>query len=222
MAEGEDERARGWRSRRVAQLLRDAFDAWDEAAVWSALLGPELVDSAVPDPCERAYLRTLRASLPPGRPGLATPEQIRAITTADRPDEIAPALVALADALGRARRVRPAPGAAVGAATDRSPGAASSASSPEPPEPTEVAWSVAEAAEPAWAAGEPHDGRPGLRGLLRRLGRRHRPAGAPAAGCPFGRLPGVPHNSPTSVTRSTARASSSEAARSTSAEMPQP
>lgn len=103
VADGEDERARGWRSRRVAQLVRDTYDAWDEAAVWSALLGPELVDSALPDPYERAYLRKLRAALPPGRPGLATPEQIKVISTADHPDEIALALVALADALGRAR-----------------------------------------------------------------------------------------------------------------------
>jgi hypothetical protein len=107
---GEDQRARGWRARRVAQLVRDCADAWEEAAVWAALLGPEITDDAVPDPFERSRLRGIRAALPPGRPGpLATPELTRSLTTADDPDEIALALVALADALGRARAERPAP-----------------------------------------------------------------------------------------------------------------
>ncbi|MEU6851350.1 DUF6397 family protein [Actinacidiphila alni] len=107
---GEDQRARGWRSRRVAQLVRDCHDAWEEAAVWAALLGPEATDDAVPDPLERARLRGIRAALPPGRPGaLATPEVITNLTTADDPDEIALALVALADALGRARAEQPVP-----------------------------------------------------------------------------------------------------------------
>src|SRR5882757_5871194 len=109
VAEGEDQRARSWRLRRTAQLVRDACEAWEEAAVWAALLGPEIVGEAVPDVYERAYLRRLREALPPGRPGRATPEQIRELTTADHPDEIALALVALADALGRARSQRPAP-----------------------------------------------------------------------------------------------------------------
>jgi hypothetical protein len=109
VAGGEDQRARGWRARRTAQLVRDACEAWEEAAVWAAVLGPEIVGEAVPDVYERAYLRKLREALPPGRPGRATPEQIRELTTADHPDEIALALVALADALGRARVQRGAP-----------------------------------------------------------------------------------------------------------------
>lgn len=108
--DGEDQRARGWRSRRVSQLVRDSHDAWEEAAVWAALLGPEVTDDAVPDPYDRARLRRIRTALPPGRPGaLAGPELIRGLTTADHPDEIALALVALADALGRARAEQPAP-----------------------------------------------------------------------------------------------------------------
>ncbi|MFJ1586705.1 DUF6397 family protein [Streptomyces sp. NPDC088197] len=107
---GQDQRALGWRSRRVAQLVRDCHDAWDEAAVWAALLGPEVTDDAVPDPFDRARLRGIRVALPPGRPGpLASPELTRSLTTADHPDEIALALVALADALGRARTEQPAP-----------------------------------------------------------------------------------------------------------------
>ncbi|WP_225846677.1 DUF6397 family protein [Streptomyces sp. HPF1205] len=104
---GEDLRGRGWRDRRVAQLVRDAYDAWDEAAVWAALLGPERVHEAVPDPYERGRLRRLREALPPGRVGFAAPELVRRLTTADHPEEIATALAALADALGRARESRP-------------------------------------------------------------------------------------------------------------------
>lgn len=108
--EGEDQRARGWRARRVAQLVRDAHDPWEEAAVWAALLGPEAVGDAVPDPYERARLCRIREALPPGRPGpLAGPELVRSITTADHPDEITLALFALDAALHRARAEHPAP-----------------------------------------------------------------------------------------------------------------
>ncbi|SEG77700.1 hypothetical protein SAMN05216223_110266 [Actinacidiphila yanglinensis] len=208
VADGEDERARGWRSRRVAQLVRDAYDAWDEAAVWSALLGPELVDSAVPDPYERAHLRRLRAVLPPGRPGPTTPERIRAITTADHPDEIGLGLVALADALGRARKLRHAPGPA---------GPARVGPGPADPHPADVGPARADPVPPDRVGGA-DDGRPGRRGLLRLLGRGRRSAGAPSGG----RERDPSQSSPTSVIRTTARSSSSDAARSTSAEMPQP
>ncbi|MFG1806670.1 DUF6397 family protein [Streptomyces sp. NPDC049040] len=108
--DGEDQRPRGWRSRRVAQLVRDAPGPWEEAAVWAALLGRGITDSALPDPSERARLRAIHAALPPGRPGpLADAALIARLTTADDPDEIALGLVALADALGRARDRDPAP-----------------------------------------------------------------------------------------------------------------
>jgi hypothetical protein len=109
VAAGEDQRPLGWRSRRTAQLVRDACDAWEEAAVWAALLGPEIVAGAMPDAYERAYVRRLRGELPPGRVGRASVERVRELTTADQPDEIARGLLALADALGRARALRPAP-----------------------------------------------------------------------------------------------------------------
>ncbi|MYS23098.1 MULTISPECIES: DUF6397 family protein, partial [unclassified Streptomyces] len=109
VAAGEDERPRGWRARRTAQLVRDAHDAWEEAAVWAALLGPEIVAEAVPDPDDRGHLRRLRAELPPGRVGRASAERISELTSADRPEEIAAALLALATALGRARALRAAP-----------------------------------------------------------------------------------------------------------------
>ncbi|WNI19087.1 DUF6397 family protein [Actinacidiphila sp. ITFR-21] len=109
VAAGRDRRACGWRVRRAGQLVRDAYDSWEEAAVWAALLGPEVVAGAVPDAYERAHLRRLRAGLPPSRFGRASAERIRGLTTADQPEEVAAGLLALAEALGRARAVRPAP-----------------------------------------------------------------------------------------------------------------
>ncbi|MFC4031421.1 DUF6397 family protein [Streptomyces polygonati] len=110
VAAGQDRRPRGWRERRVEQLVRDAYGAWEEAAIWAALLGPETVTGAVPDARERGCLRRLRGELPPGRVGRASAERIREFTTADDPDEIGAALLALSGALGRARALRPAPG----------------------------------------------------------------------------------------------------------------
>lgn len=109
-ADEEDQRPRGWRSRRVAQLVRDAPGPWEEAAVWAALLGDQMTASAVPDPYERAVLRGIHPGLPPGRPGpMADAALIGRLTTADHPDEIALGLVALAAVLGRARDREPAP-----------------------------------------------------------------------------------------------------------------
>ncbi|MFI1097992.1 DUF6397 family protein [Streptomyces sp. NPDC020917] len=224
-ADGADQRARGWRARRTRQLVRDAADAWEEAAVWAALLGPEIAAEAVPDPCERARLHGLRTALPPGRPGRATPEQVRSITTADAPDEIAAGLVALAEALGRARtgqpvpRSSPSPVAAEAARPEEAVEEAARRFGPGPtrgpgrasvpryvPDPSPVPDPV-----PVAVAGPVAAASPMRRGLRRLLGRRS--PGGPAR-------PG--QSSPTSVSRITARPSSSEAARSTSAEMPQP
>jgi hypothetical protein len=108
--EGEDHRARTWRTRRVAQLVRDAADAWDEAAVWAALLGPVAAAEAVPELDERDRLRRLCSGLPRGNqsPSLS-PETLDTLVTATHPDEIAFARLSLADALDRARAERPAP-----------------------------------------------------------------------------------------------------------------
>jgi hypothetical protein len=220
LARGEDERARGWRARRVAQLVRDAYDPWDEAAVWAALLGPEIIDDALPDPYERTHLRKLRAALPPGRTGPVTPEQIRELTTADHPDEIALGLVALADALGRARVLRPAPEPSAASPWAANPPPLGLAPRSAPPPPTELPPRPAPPppAEPAPLPEARTLARRGLRRLLPR-GRRSGVVD-PAAGSSW--ADGHAHSSPTSVSRITARPSSSEAARSTSAEMPQP
>jgi len=252
VARGEDERARSWRARRVAQLVRDAYDPWDEAAVWAALLGPEIVDDALPDPYERAQLRKLRAALPPGRTGPVTPEQVRELTTADHPDEIALGLVSLADALGRARALRPAldpAGVSLwGAASPTvrrasrlgplSSGLLPTASPPPAPMPGASPPSVelpfesasplptgavrqSATPSPVEPASQPQPRQVARRGLRRLLPRGRRSGDAhPAGGS--GWADGRAHSSPTSVSRITARPSSSEAARSTSAEMPQP
>lgn len=146
---GEDQRPRGWRSRRTAQLARDARDPWEEAAVWAALLGPGLTESAVPDPHERSRLRSIHPVLPPGRPGpLADAALIERLTTADHPDEIALGLVALADALGRARDRDPVPRPIPAAPTARTVRARRPAPA-LPPEPAPVLTAPAPAALPA-------------------------------------------------------------------------
>lgn len=248
--DGEDRRPRGWRARRTAQLVRDAFDAWEEAAVWAALLGPDIVADAVPDPYERAQLHRLRAVLPPGRPGRATPEQVRTLTRADASEEITAGLLALGDALGRARALRAAPRplaeGAVRQGTVR-PGSAATVTAAGSPAPTRaLALPVARPAPDLLAAAVPARRLPATpatpadvvpveqlraspavaapavgalaatrvrQGLRRLLATRRRPAE---------RRPPAAQSSPTSVRRITARPSSSEAARSTSAEMPQP
>lgn len=236
LEDGRDRRPRGWRERRTAQLVRDAFDAWEEAAVWAALLGPGVVADAVPDPCERAHLHRLRAALPPGRAGRATPEQVMTLTRADAPEEITSGLLALGDALGRARALRPAPGHASGAGPAPALPSAPvlllgrSAAAPTAPAPAAAAAASAEPGDPAAdfaAPTEPTERaeptgstaaattavarvRSGMRRLL------------PVRRGPATRRPPGTQSSPTSVRRITARPSSSEAARSTSAEMPQP
>ncbi|MDX3352455.1 DUF6397 family protein [Streptomyces sp. ME01-24h] len=110
LAAGEDHRARGWRARRVEELVRDAEDAWAEASAWSALLGPRAAADVVPDDRERAYLRRLCPVIPAGSTGSrATRELIEALTVASHPDELVLARVSIADALLRARAARPAP-----------------------------------------------------------------------------------------------------------------
>ncbi len=230
VARGEDQRARGWRARRVAQLVRDAYDPWEEAAVWAALLGPEIVDDALPGPYERAHLRRLRATLPPGRSGAATPEQVRELTTADHPDEIALGLVGLADALGRARALRPAPapdpGAVLpGSAALSNPGATVPgllAGRAVQPISLERARALLPRAGDIGPAEPPPGARPMPRRGLRRLLPRGRGPGAGHRGHEAPAADRGAHSSPTSVRRTTARPSSSEAVRSTSAEMPQP
>ncbi|MCC9738096.1 DUF6397 family protein [Streptomyces sp. MNU89] len=107
---GEDWRARNWRSRRVAQLAREAENAWERAAVAAAVLGPDQLAEVVDDPYERAHLRRLRASLLPakGEPPSSRP-LVEPLLTADDPDEILWHRISLALCLDEARAEGPAP-----------------------------------------------------------------------------------------------------------------
>lgn len=90
--------------------MRDAVDAWGEAAVWAELLGPEAAARIVPDVAERTYLRRLRPGMPPGGTGAhAVRAVVEAVVVAGHPDEVADARDRLAEALTRARAERPAP-----------------------------------------------------------------------------------------------------------------
>ncbi|MBQ0985696.1 hypothetical protein KBZ10_14455 [Streptomyces sp. F63] len=107
---GEDWRARNWRSRRVAQLAREAENAWERAAVAAAVLGTDQLAEVVDDPYERAHLRRLRASLLPakGEPPSSRP-LVEPLLTADDPDEILWHRISLALCLDEARAEHPAP-----------------------------------------------------------------------------------------------------------------
>ncbi|WP_329811819.1 DUF6397 family protein [Streptomyces sp. GSL17-113] len=60
---GMDERARGWRSRRVLQLTRHAATPWERAAARASVLSEVVLAEAVPEPDERARLSALRHCL---------------------------------------------------------------------------------------------------------------------------------------------------------------
>ncbi|MEU4492109.1 DUF6397 family protein [Streptomyces sp. NPDC023998] len=107
---GEDRRARNWRGRRLGLLLRATQDPWERAAVIASVLDPVTVAEVTADPYERSYLRVLRPELAPGRPQTpAAGEVVGRLLLADHPDEILWHRVNLADALRRARELRPAP-----------------------------------------------------------------------------------------------------------------
>jgi hypothetical protein len=107
---GGDLRARGWRSRCVERLVADATDAWQEAAVWAALLGPQETARVAPDRREREHLHQLLPALSPGKPGIYAPRAVvEAHLLADDAEEIMFAVLCLGHALERARTVRPLP-----------------------------------------------------------------------------------------------------------------
>ncbi|MFC8918713.1 DUF6397 family protein [Streptomyces sp. NPDC057116] len=110
LAEGEDVRARNWRSRRLGVLLRQAEDPWTAAAAIASLLAPVTVAEVVGDPHERAYLDRLRPDPPYARPeSLAARDITDRLQLADDPDEILWHRMSLSLALDEARVLRPAP-----------------------------------------------------------------------------------------------------------------
>ncbi|WKX74097.1 DUF6397 family protein [Streptomyces sp. XD-27] len=109
-ASGEDLRARTWRARRVGQLLSRADGPWERAAVTAAVLAPEDLESAVPDPRERTCLVRLAPPLVVPRAGSpAYHDAVDGLLTAEDPDEIRDYRRDLDTALSQARRHGPVP-----------------------------------------------------------------------------------------------------------------
>ncbi|MFI8860020.1 DUF6397 family protein [Streptomyces prasinus] len=107
---GLDLRARNWRTRRLAILLRRATDPWSRAGALASLLEPLRVHEVVKDPYERSHLGRFCPERPshgaPGSPGAVLTE---ALVTAQDPDEIAWLQAELVGLLAEARAHRPAP-----------------------------------------------------------------------------------------------------------------
>ncbi|MFI8913703.1 DUF6397 family protein [Streptomyces sp. NPDC053513] len=110
LAAHEDRRARNWRARRLALLLRAAEDPWARAAAIASLLDPVQVAEVVDDPYERTHLDRLRPPPPPGMPVSPVAREIaERLMRADDPDEILWHRLSLALALDEARAERQAP-----------------------------------------------------------------------------------------------------------------
>ncbi|GAB2807251.1 DUF6397 family protein [Streptomyces chlorus] len=107
---GLDLRARNWRTRRLAILLRRATDPWSRAGAFASLLDPLHICEVVKDPYERSHLSRFCPERPshgaPGSPGAVLTETL---VTAQDPDEIAWFQAELAQLLAEAREHRPAP-----------------------------------------------------------------------------------------------------------------
>ncbi|MET9533659.1 DUF6397 family protein [Streptomyces sp. NPDC006649] len=116
LAAGEDWRARNWRGRRQALLLRRAEGAWARAAVLAGALDPVQLAEVVDDPYERAYLNRLRPEPVAVRPDSpAAREAAERLLSPDDPDEILWCRTSLILALEEARAGvgAPRPGDAV-------------------------------------------------------------------------------------------------------------
>ncbi|MFE9924186.1 DUF6397 family protein [Streptomyces sp. NPDC005774] len=107
---GLDLRARNWRTRRLAILLRRATDPWSRAGALASLLDPLYICEVVKDPYERSHLGRFCPERPshgaPGSPGAVL---TKTLVTAQDPDEIAWLQAELAGLLAEAREHRPAP-----------------------------------------------------------------------------------------------------------------
>ncbi|MFE7611022.1 DUF6397 family protein [Streptomyces celluloflavus] len=123
LAGGQDWRGRQWRGRRVAQLMGQAEDRWEPAAVIAAVLPPEELASVVDDPRERSLLRELR---PPFASVItataAARESFDRVLTAEEFDEVMWYRVNLSRALATARRDAPARPRQATSARRRPPG----------------------------------------------------------------------------------------------------
>lgn len=108
--EGEDWRARNWRGRRLAMLLRLADGPWARSAAIASLLDAALVAETVDDPHERTHLARLRPEAPYGRTESPAMREITdRLLLADDPDEIVWHRTSLRLSLDEARASGPAP-----------------------------------------------------------------------------------------------------------------
>ncbi len=106
---GQDRRARQWRTRRVGQLMGQTDDPWESAAVIAAVLPPEELASVAENPLERSLLRRLRPTL--ASTITATPAAREAhdrVLTADDFDEVMWYRIHLTRSLEQARNDKPA------------------------------------------------------------------------------------------------------------------
>ncbi|WP_232626612.1 DUF6397 family protein [Streptomyces alfalfae] len=108
--EGQDLRARNWRSRHAGFLLRQTRDSWRRVAAMASLLNEAQLTEIVKDPYERAYLSRLmpapRTQAVPDSPAALIVERIM---TADDPEELRWLHASLLLGLSQARSERPAP-----------------------------------------------------------------------------------------------------------------
>ncbi|ARZ66403.1 hypothetical protein SMD11_0737 [Streptomyces albireticuli] len=136
LEEREDRRARGWRARRLDQLLALTDDPWERAAATASVLGPEQLADAVPDPYERARVSELRPELSAVRADTqAVRVVVERVTLAADPEEIAWYRKQLTDALARARAACPVTGPegyAVRVTAREEPSAREARPAPEP------------------------------------------------------------------------------------------
>ncbi|MEU8545918.1 DUF6397 family protein [Streptomyces roseoverticillatus] len=169
LEERDDQRARSWRARRLGQLTVLTADPWERAAAVAAVLAPDQLADAVPDPYERAYLSLLRPDLAGIRTdSAAARDAIERVTLAVDADEIGRHRERLARALATARAARPAPKPDGYVPVPRPAAVPAPAPAPEPVPEQGLAeeremQAAAVPAEPAAPAG--------LRGWLRRLRR---------------------------------------------------
>ncbi|MFH8787869.1 DUF6397 family protein [Streptomyces roseoverticillatus] len=167
LEERDDQRARSWRARRLGQLTVLTADPWERAAAVAAVLAPDQLADAVPDPYERAYLSLLRPDLAGIRTdSAAARDVIERVTLAVDAGEIGRHRERLARALATARADRAAPKPEGYVPVPRPAAGPALAPAPElkrGPEGDREAQAAAAPAEPAAPAG--------LRGWLRRLRR---------------------------------------------------
>ncbi|MGW2659090.1 DUF6397 family protein, partial [Streptomyces sp. NPDC001478] len=108
--EGDDFRARNWRSRRIERLLALTEELWARAAVVAQALDPVQLAEVVDDPYERAHLARSRPGSALGHPGSpAGREALTRLMVADDPDEILWRRIVLLMELEHAREHCPAP-----------------------------------------------------------------------------------------------------------------